>query len=343
LFADLNLGCPQRVAFQGHFGSFLLDEVDRVLVLNMVRTIAENSIVPIFVKIRLLDKVEDTLKLCQQLMEAGASLIAIHGRYRVNLVNRTGPGARDGPAHLDQIQYIRQRLPSSFPLIANGNIINWDDCQNNLTLSSCNGIMSAEGLLDNPALFNNGVPISPIRLAKEYLDLVKQYPVKLKTLIFHIRRMCKDDLNKFQLMEACLSCNNVEEMEKIVRKMEHYHHDPSSFHFDKENEAAMKKRIEAKKAEESKRKQFEERMMRKAKREKLNDLYYYLSKGAEIPTAEIIEDLKKLEKDKAFEIWKEKHSQHCWNYHFNVDGCSRDRGCPFLHTDPKYMEETVYG
>ena len=37
------------------------------------------------------------------LILTGASLIAIHARYRVNLVGRTGPGARDGAAHLDQV------------------------------------------------------------------------------------------------------------------------------------------------------------------------------------------------------------------------------------------------
>jgi tRNA-dihydrouridine synthase 1 len=100
---DINLGCPQRVAFTGHFGSYLLGDEDRDLVLSMVRALREHISVPVFCKIRLLDSVPDTIKLCRQLVEAGASLIAIHGRYRVNLVGRTGPGARDGPAHLDQV------------------------------------------------------------------------------------------------------------------------------------------------------------------------------------------------------------------------------------------------
>ena len=51
---DLNLGCPQRVAFAGNFGSFLLDEEDRALLLRMVRTVSRGISIPLFVKIRLL-------------------------------------------------------------------------------------------------------------------------------------------------------------------------------------------------------------------------------------------------------------------------------------------------
>ena len=56
-----------------------------------------------FVKIRLLNTVEETIELVRQLHEAGAALVAVHARYRVNLVGRSGPGARDGAAHLDQV------------------------------------------------------------------------------------------------------------------------------------------------------------------------------------------------------------------------------------------------
>lgn len=93
---DLNLGCPQRIAFTGHFGSYLLDESDRDLIVSIVEKLSSNLSIPVFVKIRLLDTVPDTIRLCEQLIDAGAALITIHARYRVNLVGRTGPGARDG-------------------------------------------------------------------------------------------------------------------------------------------------------------------------------------------------------------------------------------------------------
>lgn len=77
---DLNLGCPQRTAYLGHFGSYLLGDDDRELVLDIVRAGSRAVSIPIFVKIRLLDSIEETIKLCHQLRDAGASLIAIHAR-----------------------------------------------------------------------------------------------------------------------------------------------------------------------------------------------------------------------------------------------------------------------
>ena len=39
------------------------------------------------------------------------------------------------------------------PLIANGNIREWSDVVENLKLTRADGVMSAEGILDDPALF----------------------------------------------------------------------------------------------------------------------------------------------------------------------------------------------
>ena len=52
----------------------------RQLVLDIVSAGNKAVSIPIFVKIRLLDTIEETIKLCHQLRDAGASLIAIHAR-----------------------------------------------------------------------------------------------------------------------------------------------------------------------------------------------------------------------------------------------------------------------
>eukprot|EP01034_Spumella_vulgaris_P021403 gene21403-27433_t len=212
---DLNLGCPQRVAFSGHFGSYLLGDEDRELVLSVVKTLSSNVSVPVFVKIRLLNTIEESITLCKQLVAAGAALIAVHGRYRVNLVGRDGPGARDGAAHLDQIKDIRLAVPD-VPIITNGNVKDWNDVQQNMEFTGANGVMSAEGLLDNPALFNGGVAVDKLQLAKEYLTLVALHPVKTKCLVFHIRRMCREELVRYQLLDDCLSAVTAQDMEKVI-------------------------------------------------------------------------------------------------------------------------------
>ena len=154
-YIDLNLGCPQRTAYQGHFGSYLLGENDRQLVKSIVRAAAADESIPfpISCKIRLLDDIESTVALVNDLFSAGASLITIHGRFRATW-ERDGKGARDGPAKLDWIKAVSERCRGDNRLIvSNGNVVDFSDVENNLASTKTDGIMSAEGILDNPALF----------------------------------------------------------------------------------------------------------------------------------------------------------------------------------------------
>jgi hypothetical protein len=230
------------------------------------------------------------------------------------------------------------------------------------------GIMSAEGLLDDPALFirktinttakttidDQGLPLEErkildseicikntaypdkLYLALEYLDLVRTYPVKIKSVIFHIRRIIRDELTDFQLMEECIKCENNEDIRTIVNKAIEYKKDKNNYIYDKDKEKKMKEEYEKRKKEEGKRKLFEDRMIRKAKREKKEDLNFYLvSKN---PSFIKLKELKCMETDKAFDIWKKEYSQHCYNFHFDANGCHRDRTCSFLHFDVLYAE-----
>jgi tRNA-dihydrouridine synthase 1 len=252
---DLNLGCPQRVAHTGHFGSYLLDKEDHPLIFQIVKTVSSGICIPLFVKIRLLNTVEETIELCKGLHSAGAALIAIHARYRVNLVGRSGPGARDGAAHLDQIKEIKKTLPY-ITIISNGNVKTYEDCVQNLEETDADGIMSAEGLLDDPALFirqntnieNSAYP-DKLYLALEYLDLVRIYPVKIKSIIFHIRRIIREELMDFQLMEECIKCENDGDIRAIVERAIEYKKDKNNYIYDKDKELKMKEECEKRKKE----------------------------------------------------------------------------------------------
>ena len=108
------------------------------------------------------------------------------------------------------------------------------------------------------------------------------------------------------------------------------------FHFDKEKAQREKDAMERKKREEGKRKNYEARMIRKAKREGKTDLEYYLRQGSQVPTVEEIEKLRSLSKEMQLKKWKENdHSQHCMAFHLEDGGCKRDRACAFLHVDAK--------
>jgi len=171
-------------------------------------------------------------------------------------------------------------------------------------------------------------------LANEYIDLTIKYPTKMRTVIFHTRRILKSELNKYQLMEECVASKTIEDLRELVTKVSKYLKDPSLFHFDKAKAQKEKDAMERKKREEGKRKAYEARMMRKAKREGKADLEFYLRQGAQLPTVEEVQDLKKRPKDEQMSLWKSQdHSQHCMAFH--MDECKRDRTCAFLHADAR--------
>jgi hypothetical protein len=174
-----------------------------------------------------------------------------------------------------------------------------------------------------------------LQLANEYLSLVRRYPIKIRTVVFHTRRMLKDMLNQYQLMDECVACETVDQVQAILEKCQKYQENPESFVYDKEKAKQEKEALARKKREEGKRKAFEARMIRKAKREGKADLEHYLRIGAEVPTLATIEKLKSLPRDEQLQIWKQEHSQHCMSFHLDPEGCKRDRACAFLHSHAK--------
>ena len=227
------------------------------------------------------------------------------------------------------------------PIIANGNVITYQDVVANYRDTDADGIMSAEGLLNNPALFAPAIgqpsdALDKLDLAMEYLDLAIQYPVPIKSVIFHTRRICADYLEKYQLMIELVECSSTEQVKVILQEAINIRDRCATtgkeFVKDSKKTARVAEAVARRKREEGKRKEFEKRMIRKAKREG-KDLDFYLNIGSENPTAAEISELLKLPSEQAFELWKQRHSQHCFVFHMNSDKCPRERTCSFIHAD----------
>jgi len=164
---DLNLGCPQQRAQEGRYGSYLLDKKEWPLVFETVKTLSNGLTIPVFCKIRLCDKLEDTLEFVRGLQSSGCSAVVVHGRKRGSQKLR-----RCGAADLAAIRTINDEL--MIPVISNGNIQVAGDIQICKEETKAAGIMSAEGILHNPSLFSSESGHNLQDVAIEYLNLCEE-------------------------------------------------------------------------------------------------------------------------------------------------------------------------
>jgi len=195
---DLNCGCPQGIAKRGNYGAFLLEQEE--LLLKCVRHLVQTISLPVTVKVRLLpdddDQLSKSMALYQKLVDAGIHLLTVHGRDRHQLHVHTGS------ADWSAIQKVVERFGHRIPIFANGNIGSMADVRACFEATGADGVMSSEAVLEYPALFaGDDVRLGRIRLAREYLQLARQYPPQeghqgsgIKCLKGHVHRFLHPDL-----------------------------------------------------------------------------------------------------------------------------------------------------
>lgn len=145
---DLNLGCPQSCAREGHFGAWMVSKPEWGNVSAVVRAlVAAVAPLPVSAKIRLQPSLGETLAFARCLEAAGVSVLTVHGRKR-----GAKKKARAGPANLSWIKEIVAAL--RIPVVTNGNVRNHDDVHAVLECTGAVAVMSGEGILQNPAIFS---------------------------------------------------------------------------------------------------------------------------------------------------------------------------------------------
>ncbi len=172
---DLNLGCPQKVAKRSRYGAWMMDDWHTIG--SIVRHLDQNLNIPVTVKIRVFDNFDKTYQYCRMLCDAGASLISIHPRQKHE--------REEVLADWAQVKRIK-KLITCVPIILNGDCWHAEDVWLSWRQTNADGIMSAQGLLHNPALF---MPLVGIK--KPSPEQVKNCPSISASLPDYMRRRRK--------------------------------------------------------------------------------------------------------------------------------------------------------
>ncbi|CAH1996071.1 unnamed protein product [Acanthoscelides obtectus] len=141
---DLNCGCPQRWARDLGIGCEMLKDPQKVY--DIVRQ-CRNQIgkpLTVSVKMRLLGETKTTVEIARQLENCGVSFITVHARI---------PSQSVGDINKTDLANIKDSV--SVPVVGNGGVTSFEEALQLQVETGCDGVMVANGILNNPALFSN--------------------------------------------------------------------------------------------------------------------------------------------------------------------------------------------
>lgn len=181
---DLNCGCPSKMVNGSGGGATLLKDPEMIYLGAKAMREAVPSHLPVTVKVRLgWDSGARQFEIADAVQQAGATEITVHGRTKED-------GYKADKINWEAIGEIRQRL--SIPVIANGEIWDWQSAQDCMAATGCDSVMIGRGALNVPNLsrvIKQNAPKMPwpevMLLLKKYVRLEKQGD----TGLYHVARI----------------------------------------------------------------------------------------------------------------------------------------------------------
>ncbi|MCW7549891.1 tRNA dihydrouridine(16) synthase DusC [Photorhabdus sp. APURE] len=200
---DLNCGCPSKTVNGSGGGATLLKDPE--LIYQGAKAIREAvpAHLPVTVKVRLgWDSGDRQFEIADAVQQAGATEITVHGRTKED-------GYKAERINWQAIGEIRQRL--SIPVIANGEIWDWQSAQDCLSVTGCEAIMIGRGALHVPNLSRVVKYNEPkmcwqdiVQLLQKYIRLEKQgdtgqyHVARIKQWLGYLRKEYEEATTLFE-------------------------------------------------------------------------------------------------------------------------------------------------
>ena len=178
----INCGCPIKEQVREGIGAALMSDPD--LVAELIKTAKDKygDSICIDTKIRIHRDINQTIDFVNKVVEAGTDTLTVHGR--------TKNTRSSVPVNLDAIKIIRENV-TTIPVIANGDCFTLTDFQKIVDYTGVDGVMSARGVLANPALFT-GLDKTPWSAVEMFLHLVTAYGLPYKLAQYHLAKLMED-------------------------------------------------------------------------------------------------------------------------------------------------------
>lgn len=138
---DINMGCPKSFSMSGGMGAALLSNPE--LIKDILTTLRRNLNISVSCKIRLLKTTQATVELAKIIENTGVSALAVHGR---KVADRPRDNAQWG-----EIRAVVDAL--SIPVIANGDVFQYDDFAPCREATGASSIMVARAAMWNASVF----------------------------------------------------------------------------------------------------------------------------------------------------------------------------------------------
>ena len=210
---DINMGCPVPKLFGNGEGSALMASPS--LIFDIVSAVVNAVKLPVTVKIRsgIDDKRKNAVECAKAAEAAGAALIAVHGRTRVQMYS--------GLADREIIKNVKNSV--QIPVIGNGDINTAADALSMIQETGVDGVMIARGAMNNPMIFAeilktpNAIPIKEEML--KHLKLLEDRYGEERTAVIFRKQMAfylKGYKDSKKLKEKVFSSKRSSEIREVI-------------------------------------------------------------------------------------------------------------------------------